>query len=250
MLVKGEQCSWFFAPPPAAARCLPLAGVMSTSCASLQPGDEGAPAAPAPGAAATGDGQSQHPAATPPSPGEMRVTLLATGSPVPSITRFGMSTLVHANGLNLAFDAGRGATTRLIQVGVSLGQIDGVFLTHSHSDHVNGLADMWLSGYIPALGGREGTYDLPGRGEEHRRRTQRHRRPCRGRGSQPPHHPSRLPRIRQGLCNLRPRRCRGDHVKVQHDTLNLAGCIISSMRCGRESTRPEGRSGSVRRARG
>ncbi|WP_009476118.1 MBL fold metallo-hydrolase [Rhodococcus sp. JVH1] len=73
-----------------------------------------------------------------------------------------MSTLVQANGLNLVFDAGRGATTRLTQAGVPLGQIDGVFLTHFHSDHVNGLADMWLSGYIPALGGREGAFDLYG----------------------------------------------------------------------------------------
>ncbi|TSD40538.1 MBL fold metallo-hydrolase [Rhodococcus sp. KBS0724] len=73
-----------------------------------------------------------------------------------------MSTLVQANGLNLVFDAGRGATTRLTQAGVPLGQIDGVFLTHFHSDHVNGLSDMWLSGFIPALGGREGNFDLYG----------------------------------------------------------------------------------------
>ncbi len=38
----------------------------------------------------------------------MRVTLLGTGSPVPSDTRYGMSTLVQAGGFNLVFDAGRG----------------------------------------------------------------------------------------------------------------------------------------------
>jgi len=41
--------------------------------------------------------------------GDMLVTLLGTGSPVPSATRFGNSTLVQAGGLNLVFDAGRGS---------------------------------------------------------------------------------------------------------------------------------------------
>jgi len=98
----------------------------------------------------------------------MEVTLLGTGSPVPSATRFGHSTLVQANGLNLVFDAGRGATIRLNQRGVPLGEVDGVFLTHFHSDHINGLSDLWMTGFIPALGGRQGGFHLYGpKGVEH-----------------------------------------------------------------------------------
>src|SRR4051812_394276 len=59
---------------------------------------------------------------------DMVVTLLGTGSPVPSATRFGNSTLVQAGGLNLIFDAGRGAAVRLNQAGVSAGQVSGVFI--------------------------------------------------------------------------------------------------------------------------
>ena len=93
----------------------------------------------------------------------MLVTLLGTGSPVPSATRFGNSTLVQAGGLNLVFDAGRGAAIRLAQAGVPVGEVDGVFITHFHSDHVNGLDDLWLTGYIPALGGRpSGQLDVYG----------------------------------------------------------------------------------------
>jgi ribonuclease Z len=44
-----------------------------------------------------------------PRPDEVIVTLLGTGSPVPSTTRFGPATLVQAGGLNLLFDAGRGS---------------------------------------------------------------------------------------------------------------------------------------------
>lgn len=105
---------------------------------------------------------SSHPAAVPPDEDEMRVTLLGTGSPVPSDTRYGMSTLVQAGGLNLLFDAGRGATVRMTQAGVPLGDIDGIFITHFHSDHLNGLGDLWLTGFIPAFGGREGDLHLYG----------------------------------------------------------------------------------------
>ena len=98
----------------------------------------------------------------PPADDEMRVTLLGTGSPVPSDERYGTSTLVQAGDLNLVFDAGRGASIRTSQAGTPAGQIDGVFITHFHSDHVNGLSDLWLTGFLPAFGGRDGTFDVYG----------------------------------------------------------------------------------------
>jgi len=80
---------------------------------------------------------------------EIVVTLLGTGSPEPSSTRFGPATLVQAGGLNLLFDAGRGVTVRLYQLGLSFGKgIDAIFLTHYHSDHVEGLPDLWMTGYM------------------------------------------------------------------------------------------------------
>lgn len=81
---------------------------------------------------------------------DMVVTLLGTGSPSLSPERFGPSTLVQANGLNLMFDAGRGSTIRLAQLGVPLGAVNATFLTHFHSDHINGLADLWATSYLPS----------------------------------------------------------------------------------------------------
>jgi ribonuclease Z len=81
-------------------------------------------------------------------PGNFRVTLLGTGSPVLSLTRFGPSILVEAGDQTLVFDAGRGAAQRLDQLGVAFGRINALFLTHLHSDHVVGLPDLWLSGWI------------------------------------------------------------------------------------------------------
>ena len=80
--------------------------------------------------------------------GRFRVTLLGTGSPVPQPDRFGPATLVEAGGQALLFDAGRGATIRLFQLGVPLSRVSPLFLTHFHSDHTVGIPDVWLSGWL------------------------------------------------------------------------------------------------------
>lgn len=78
----------------------------------------------------------------------MEVTLLGTGTPRPSIERFGSATLVNAGGQYFLFDVGRGATIRLQQAGITPNQIDKVFLTHLHSDHISGLDDLWITGWV------------------------------------------------------------------------------------------------------
>jgi ribonuclease Z len=85
---------------------------------------------------------------------DIDVTLLGTGDPTPRIDRFGPSTLVEAGGQTLLFDAGRGAMQRLYQIGVSTDALDGIFLTHLHSDHLVGLVDLWLSGWVIDRRGR------------------------------------------------------------------------------------------------
>jgi ribonuclease Z len=77
-----------------------------------------------------------------------RVTLLGTGAPPPVTDRFGPSTLVEAGREKFIFDAGRGAMQRLHQLGIPFSEITGLFLTHLHSDHVVGIVDLWLTGWI------------------------------------------------------------------------------------------------------
>ncbi|MDP3083933.1 MAG: MBL fold metallo-hydrolase [Rubrivivax sp.] len=81
---------------------------------------------------------------------EFRVTLLGTGSPAPIMKRFGPGVLVQAGGKNLLIDAGRGVTQRPLQCGVTLGKVDALFVTHLHSDHVVGIPDLWLTGWLEA----------------------------------------------------------------------------------------------------
>jgi ribonuclease Z len=79
---------------------------------------------------------------------DFKVTLLGTGTPIPSADRFGPCTLVEAGDLKLLIDAGRGATIRLSQLGIAIGRVDALLLTHFHSDHTIGIPDIWLTGWL------------------------------------------------------------------------------------------------------
>jgi ribonuclease Z len=79
----------------------------------------------------------------------VKVTLLGTGSPIPSIQRFGPSILVEAGPEKLLFDCGRGVPIRLSQIHVPMRDVTAVFFTHLHSDHIVGFPDLWLTGWLP-----------------------------------------------------------------------------------------------------
>ena len=83
---------------------------------------------------------------------EIEVTLLGTGSPPPVMNRFGPSTLIEAGQHRFLFDAGRGVLQRLAQAGIKWQDVDGIFLTHLHSDHVVGFPDLWLTGWLTGPG--------------------------------------------------------------------------------------------------
>jgi ribonuclease Z len=98
-----------------------------------------------------------------PGAADFRVTLLGTGSPAPAMNRFGPGTLVQAGGQTLVFDCGRGTTQRLMQLKVRLGEADKLFLTHLHSDHVVGIPDLWLTGWLQAaFAQRKGPFSVYG----------------------------------------------------------------------------------------
>jgi ribonuclease Z len=78
----------------------------------------------------------------------IKVTLLGTGTPQPLMDRFGPSILIEAGSERLLFDAGRGCLQRLRQLNITYDKLDALFITHLHSDHIVGLPDLWLTGWL------------------------------------------------------------------------------------------------------
>lgn len=85
-----------------------------------------------------------------------------TGSPLPDRTRAGPCTAIVAHGKLFVFDAGDGATETLALMGLQPARIEAVFLTHFHSDHIDGLGGLAVQRWatsgaaapIPLYGGQ------------------------------------------------------------------------------------------------
>ena len=75
------------------------------------------------------------------------IKLLGTGCPSPSHIRFGPSTLIQVNNKNYLFDVGSGVTQRLNESGIKSSEIDAVFITHMHSDHIIDIYQLYISGW-------------------------------------------------------------------------------------------------------
>ena len=87
----------------------------------------------------------------------LTITLLGTGSPMPSPDRAGPATLTSAGtgpeAEHYLVDAGRGVLMRAAAVGVGAPDLAAVLITHLHSDHITDLNDVittrWVMTFRP-----------------------------------------------------------------------------------------------------
>ena len=75
---------------------------------------------------------------------QLHVAFCGTGSPLPSRDRAAACTAVIADGRVFVFDMGEGSGETLSLMGFPLDKIQGVWLTHLHSDHFEGLGPFTL----------------------------------------------------------------------------------------------------------
>lgn len=79
-----------------------------------------------------------------------QITILGSGTCVPSLTRNPCSFLVKTGGENLLFDCGPGTMRRLLEIDVSIFDISYLFLSHFHPDHSGELASFLFALKYPA----------------------------------------------------------------------------------------------------
>lgn len=74
----------------------------------------------------------------------LHVVLCGTGSPLPNASRAGPCNLVIAGDQAYVVDIGEGGARNLNLLGFPVAELDGVFLTHFHSDHIDGMGPLAL----------------------------------------------------------------------------------------------------------
>lgn len=89
----------------------------------------------------------------------MRITLLGTGTPILDPKRRASALLIEIEDEKLLFDAGRGVTTQLANVGVPPQHVNPVFITHHHYDHIGNLGEFLLTSWH---NGREAPLNIYG----------------------------------------------------------------------------------------
>jgi len=80
----------------------------------------------------------------------MRLTILGSGTAIPSLTRGSPGLLVEVAGQSLLFDGGAGTLPRLLGAGVTVLDLDRVFYTHLHPDHTGDLVPLLFALRNPA----------------------------------------------------------------------------------------------------
>ena len=92
----------------------------------------------------------------------VNVTILGSGTCVPSLKRSSYSILVEINGAKLLFDLGAGTMHRLLEAGTTISQITYLFLSHLHPDHSGELIPFLFATKYPETYRRRSSFTIAG----------------------------------------------------------------------------------------
>ena len=82
----------------------------------------------------------------------LHVGLCGSGSPMPDPSRAGPCTVVLAGNRLFVVDIGAGATKNLSLMNLPPARVEALFLTHFHSDHIDGLGELMLQHWAGGAG--------------------------------------------------------------------------------------------------
>ena len=81
-------------------------------------------------------------------PDGLHIYLCGTGSPMPDASRAGPCMGVLAGQRAYVFDVGSGGTRNLGAMGFPLNRLESIYLTHLHSDHIDGMGELLMLSWI------------------------------------------------------------------------------------------------------
>jgi ribonuclease BN (tRNA processing enzyme) len=86
---------------------------------------------------------------------DMIVTILGSGTCVPSIERSSCAVMLEASNAKLLFDSGPGTMRRLLRTNTSIFDVDFIFYSHFHPDHTAELVPFLFATKYPDMGQRQ-----------------------------------------------------------------------------------------------
>jgi ribonuclease Z len=92
----------------------------------------------------------------------LNVFFCGTGSPLPSKARAQTCTAVFAGDRFFLVDAGTGSWETIAATGIPGGKLEGIFLTHLHSDHIGDLSEANLGSWVGGRGEKLAVYGPSG----------------------------------------------------------------------------------------
>jgi len=93
---------------------------------------------------------------------KLSVTILGSGTCVPSLKRSSCSLLMRAGNNILLFDSGAGTMRRLLEAGVEIFEVSFIFYSHFHPDHTGELVPFLFSNKYPEGSSRKRPLTLAG----------------------------------------------------------------------------------------
>ncbi|HPQ44439.1 MAG TPA: ribonuclease Z [Syntrophales bacterium] len=84
-----------------------------------------------------------------PDMGTMKITILGSGTCVPSLTRSSCSVLIEIESAKFVFDMGAGTIRRLLECGITIGEVSHIFFSHFHPDHIGELVSFLFASKYP-----------------------------------------------------------------------------------------------------
>lgn len=81
-------------------------------------------------------------------PDGINVYLCGTGSPLPDMDHAGPCVGVVAGKDAFIFDVGSGSIRKLLRMGYPIERLQGTFITHLHSDHIDGMGELLVQAWV------------------------------------------------------------------------------------------------------
>ena len=76
---------------------------------------------------------------------KVKIVILGSGGTIPTLSRNLPAMAIQCDGRIFLFDCGEGTQTQIVRAKLSMGKLEGIYISHLHGDHVTGLPGLLMT---------------------------------------------------------------------------------------------------------